>query len=194
MAGGAGRSSVGSMRAANRGGGDPDGLAGEAGRSAVGSMRAANRGGGDPDGLAGEAGRSAVGSMRASVVGLVFVVGCWTTSSPPREPIEPPPQFIAVRPISLKRTPSRCENAIDHALELARPELEAIAIMKERLGLIRDAVVESCEVMQWSNDSLACFEDATVLGEMRNCQSSLTSEQTSDLSKRMSDVLTKPVP
>lgn len=132
--------------------------------------------------------------MRDRVVGLVFVVGCWTASSPPREPMRPAQPIADPRPIATKRTPSRCATAIDHAVELARPELEQISTMKERLGLIRDAVVDSCEATQWSGESLACFEDATVLGEMRNCQATMTSEQTTDLSKRMSDVLSNPVP
>jgi hypothetical protein len=129
---------------------------------------------------------------------VVVLVGCWgaTPSPPPQEPrpLDPPPPTVTARAFPRKLVVSPCTNAIDHALEIVRPEFDQIPQMKDRLDLVHDAAVASCEAMQWSDDTVACFANAGDSAELRNCQSMLSSDQNSDLGKRMTDVMTKPVP
>jgi hypothetical protein len=134
--------------------------------------------------------------MRGVLVTIIAAAGCWGTPAPQEpiaRPVDPPVTTARTFP-SRKPPPPRCVTAVDHALEVARPELEQIPQMKERIELIREAVVASCQAVQWSDDSLACFENAGDMAEMRNCQAMLTSDQNTDLGKRMTDVLTKPMP
>ncbi|MEO8706886.1 MAG: hypothetical protein ABI867_43065 [Kofleriaceae bacterium] len=126
----------------------------------------------------------------------VFLAGCWATTPPPREPLTPPdrdPQVTA-RTFPRKSIQPPCVVAIDHALEIVRPELEQIPQMKDRLDLVHDAAIASCQAMQWNDDTIACFANAVDSSEMRNCQAMLSTDQNGDLGKRMTDVMTKPVP
>jgi hypothetical protein len=132
-------------------------------------------------------------------VTLVFAVaGCWSSAptrpptaaaTPPQSRLEPPPAPPRYLP---KRRTSRCATAIDHALELSRPELDQIAQLRDRLDVLRDAVVESCQDASWSDETLGCFEDANDASDMRDCQSKLTTEQSDQLRRRLQDVFTAP--
>ena len=66
--------------------------------------------------------------------------------------------------------------------------------MYDRIDLIRDAAVASCEATHWSAESLTCFEDAIDTAVMQACQSQLSHEQIQDLSKRMMDAMSASTP
>jgi len=91
-------------------------------------------------------------------------------------------------------SPSPCVTAIDHAIELVRDELDQIATMRERIDLLRDAAVASCEATHWPTESLGCFENATDIAVMQTCQSQLTHDQSQDLSNRMMEVMSAATP
>jgi hypothetical protein len=133
--------------------------------------------------------------MRGFAV-LVFVAGCWgTTPGPPaHEPVLQPPPPVTTTTTSRSRRrvePTRCERAIDNALEQFRAELDRMGIKPE---VIRDAAVASCEATAWSDATTTCFETGADLAAMNQCRVQLTSDQLRDLSDRMRDAMNPATP
>lgn len=126
---------------------------------------------------------------------VATAAGCWRANGQPLEPLatieEPAPRRLASAP---HRPSPRCAPTVDHVLDLAAPELDKIPSMRERLELIRQAVLESCESQEWPEDTLACFATSGDLADLQLCQARLSTEQSSDLNERMADVLNQPLP
>lgn len=137
--------------------------------------------------------------LLASLVATVAAsssVGCWRANGQPIETlatIEEPEPRVRGTSVAHRASP-RCASTVDHVLELAGPELDKIPSMKERLDLIRQAVLESCESQEWPEDTLACFATSGDLADLQLCQARLSTEQSTDLNERMADVLNQPLP
>lgn len=126
--------------------------------------------------------------MRALAV--VVLGGCWTAQS--TTPVAPPPD--PQPPIVLRSHPvkSPCEIAIDHVIDVSRDELDKITDFADKLQLIRDVSVDSCNDQHWSTELIHCFGDTADNSGLAQCQSLLTPDQTSDLMRRITEVLTQP--
>ncbi|CAN5664342.1 hypothetical protein BH11MYX1_BH11MYX1_44150 [soil metagenome] len=121
---------------------------------------------------------------------LVFaglLAGCWT-STPPQviEPAQPPPSVIAHRPMPRQ---SPCELTVEHLIDVLHDELANVPDFADKLDTIHDIAVASCDETKWSPEVMRCFsatQDNTALAQ---CQSLLTMDQTSDLARRMTEVM-----
>jgi len=87
---------------------------------------------------------------------------------------------------------SPCEIAIDHVIDVSRDELDKITDFADKLQLIRDVSVDSCNDQHWSTELIHCFGDTADNSGLAQCQSLLTPDQTSDLMRRITEVLTQP--
>ncbi len=122
---------------------------------------------------------------------MTLLAACWTSTPvvaptpPPTDP-EPPATYASHRP-SHYRSP--CELAIDHIVEVAHDEIDKIPDLADRLGVIRDAGVASCNETTWAADALRCFEEAVESSDLGRCEGQLTPDQTSDLMRRMTEVM-----
>jgi hypothetical protein len=115
---------------------------------------------------------------------------CWTTKAQPDPvaPTPPPRPFVEAR-----RTPPRaspCEQAVDHLAEIERDELSKIPDFADKLDALRDVTVASCDETHWSPELMACFNDTADTTALQQCQSLFTSDQTSDLMRRITEILT----
>lgn len=129
---------------------------------------------------------------RLAVLALA-VAGCWT-NAPAARPVEPPPDpqpAVSLRPHPMR---SPCEVAVDHVIDISREEFDRVVDFAEKLQAIRDASVDSCNETHWSPELLRCFDDTIDSTSLSQCQSMLSADQTSDLMKRITEVLTQPVP
>jgi len=122
---------------------------------------------------------------------VAALAGCWTSSSPATTPVAPPePQIAVVQRPRVYKSP--CELAADHVFEIARDELEKVADFAGRVDTVRNAAIESCNEQHWSGEMLDCFNALTDAGGLGACVSRLTTDQTSDLMRRLTEVLTQP--
>jgi hypothetical protein len=127
--------------------------------------------------------------MRAALV-LVTFGACWTTASPP-PPVMPTPRptpIVEAHRIAPRVSP--CEQAVDHLAEIERDELSKIPDFADKLEALRDVTVASCEEAHWSAELMACFHDTADTTALQQCQSLFTSDQTSDLMRRITEILT----
>ncbi len=125
---------------------------------------------------------------------VVMLAGCWSTTPPPVAPVaQPEPQpRIVTRP--KPRGPSRCEVAIDHVVTIVQPEIDRNPMTKDKGPLLRDAAVESCLRLGWSDDTLACYDGTVDLASLRPCFQKLTDAQRDDFNQRITDVMSQPTP
>lgn len=122
----------------------------------------------------------------------MVLAACWHDPPPAHDPVAQPEPTLPMRPTRPKLP--TCRTAVFHAVELARSDLESTPTMKDRFDQIRDTIVESCQTMEWSAETLGCFEGAAASDELRDCQQKLTAEQTADVYRRMTDIMAKPAP
>jgi hypothetical protein len=125
--------------------------------------------------------------MKAAVL---LLAGCWTTASQP-PPVAPAPQpkpFAEARRAPPRASP--CEQAVDHLAEIERDELSKIPDFADKLDALRDVTVASCDETHWSPELMACFNDTADTTALQQCQSLFTSDQTSDLMRRITEILT----
>lgn len=115
---------------------------------------------------------------------LVGLAGCWT-STPPQvvEPAQPAPIVVAHRPRSRQ---SPCARTVEHLTDVLHDEL---ANMPDFANTIHDVAIASCEESKWSPEALRCFSDTLDNTALAQCQSLLTMDQTSDLARRMTEVM-----
>ena len=126
--------------------------------------------------------------MKAAL--LVVLAGCWTTASSPRPSSpEPVPKPIAEAHRTIVRV-SPCEQAVDHLAEIERDELSKIPDFADKLDTLHDITVASCDDMHWSPELMSCFADVSDASALQQCQSLFTTEQTTDLVRRISELLT----
>jgi hypothetical protein len=125
------------------------------------------------------------------VLWVVLVAGCWT-APPPQEPIARPPEPpVVVRPPrQLQKSP--CERAVENAIEVSRADLEQNTKLKAHIVDVQHAAVESCETLAWPTEALECFQDAVDASNMRTCVSKLTSDQRSDMFRRIDEIANLP--
>jgi hypothetical protein len=127
--------------------------------------------------------------VRVAVV-LVFAVGCWTTASaPPVAPPQDPQPTVVFRAHPAK---SPCEVAIDHVIEISHEDLDKITDFSEKLPMIRDVSVDSCNEQHWSPELIHCLGETADNSSLAACQSLLTPDQTSDVMRRITEVMTQP--
>ncbi|MEO6771476.1 MAG: hypothetical protein ABI467_00450 [Kofleriaceae bacterium] len=118
---------------------------------------------------------------------VLGLAGCWTSSPPPIvEPPAPPPVVARHR----RPLHSPCEATIDHIVEVMQDELARIPDFADKLDAIRDVAVASCNETEWTPELRACFDNTADNTAIQECQSLFTSDQTSDLMRRMTEVLT----
>ncbi len=127
--------------------------------------------------------------MKLGVV--LLVAGCWT-SSPPRvvEPTSPSPPIVAHR--SLPRL-SPCALTVDHLIDVLHDELSSLPDFAEKLEQIHGVAIASCEETRWSPEVMRCFGDTVDNTALAQCQSLLTMDQTADLARRVTEVVSGPV-
>ena len=125
--------------------------------------------------------------MKAAVL---LLAGCWTTASqpPPVAPASQPKPFAEARRAPPRASP--CEQAVDHLAEIERDELSKIPDFADKLDALRDVTVASCDETHWSPELMACFNDTADTTALQQCQSLFTSDQTSDLMRRITEILT----
>jgi len=120
---------------------------------------------------------------------LIFLTACWTSAQPVAVAPAPEPT-----PSSLTRhgppAASPCEVAVDHLVDIERDELAKIPDFADKLDALRDVAVASCDETHWSPELMACFGDTADTSALQQCQSLFTSEQTSDLMRRITEILT----
>ncbi len=126
--------------------------------------------------------------MRAAL--LLAITGCWTTASsrPPTAPEPPPTPITEARRAPVRFSP--CEQAVDHLAEIEHEELSKIPDFADKLETLRNITVVSCDDMHWSAELIACFNDTSDASALQQCQSLFTTEQTTDLVRRISEILT----
>jgi len=100
----------------------------------------------------------------------MLCAGCWTAAAPPVVEPPPPPPVVAHRSPPLH---SPCEVTIDHIVEVMHVELSRIPDFADKLDELR-----------------SCFDNTTDNTAIQECQSLFTPDQTSDLMRRMTEVLT----
>jgi hypothetical protein len=123
------------------------------------------------------------------------LTGCWTSAQPPPvEPTspEPPPPLVIARRSPLRRSP--CEQTIDHLIDLLHDDLAKLRDFDDKLSSLRDAAISSCTEMHWSAELMHCFGDTVDNTALQQCQSLVTTEQTSDLMRRVTEVLSSSAP
>ena len=121
---------------------------------------------------------------------LVLLGGCWTAAQTPA--IDPPPQqpaHVAEVRRSIPRA-SACEIAVDHLVEVERDELSKIPDFMDKIDAIREVTVASCDDTHWSPALMSCFADTVDTTALQQCQSLFTSDQTTDLMRRITEILT----
>ena len=102
--------------------------------------------------------------MKLAAALVLVATGCW------RDP--PPPQTT-----TLRRAPAlTCDTVIDHALEVLQRDSGS-----SNAARLRDAVVASCTRMAWSDDALACVNEAQSDAELDACREHMTPAQLQDL-------------
>jgi len=117
----------------------------------------------------------------------MLCAGCWTAAAPPVVEPPPPPPVVAHRSPPLH---SPCEVTIDHIVEVMHVELSRIPDFADKLDDIRDVAVASCDETKWTPELRSCFDNTTDNTAIQECQSLFTPDQTSDLMRRMTEVLT----
>ena len=130
--------------------------------------------------------------MRAIAISPISILaGCWTQTTA-TTPTAPPPDPQPVYVLRSHPMKSPCEVAIDHVLEISHDDLDRV--FAEKLDVIREASIESCSEMHWSQELVQCFTDTTDNSALGPCQSMLTPDQMSDLMKRISEAMQQPPP
>jgi len=119
---------------------------------------------------------------------LVALAACWTSSAPPAVEPQPPPQVVAKRATSSARSP--CESTVDHLVEVEREELTKVPDFADKLDAMREVAVASCVDTQWSPELMRCFADTNDTSALSQCESLFTSDQTQDLMRRVTEILT----
>ena len=117
---------------------------------------------------------------------------CWTsTPVTPAEPVPEPTPTVVLRPRPIK---SPCEIAVDHVIDISHDELDKLAGsgFTDKLDEVRDVAVESCNETAWSPELVQCFTETFDNAGLSQCQNLMSSDQMSDLMKRITEVLTKP--
>ena len=124
---------------------------------------------------------------------LAALAGCWTSSSQPTTtPVTPPPDpqvAIVAHHTRVYRSP--CEVAVDHVFEVSHDELAALTDFAGRLDALRSAASDSCNEQHWTTEMLDCLNALADSSGLGACQSRLTTDQTSDLMKRLTEILTQ---
>ena len=117
-----------------------------------------------------------------SLLLLVALGGCWTGSTEATTPTQP----------TAKPEPAppglECAQVVAHALEVSRDELARTA-KPEQIERIRIGAIDTCLATRWSQELLACFNEAGTGDDLGRCQSQMTKEQNDDMQKRLTDAL-----
>ena len=138
--------------------------------------------------------------MRNMLLIAVVLGGCWGTTTAgqgpnttlvPPDQEQPPETHITWQP---RNKQSPCDLAIARAFETAKDELQRVARLKDQLDEVRAAATESCKATSWSQETLDCFTNAAIGTEVIRCTSRLTSEQNTDMERRMNDIFNKSTP
>jgi hypothetical protein len=124
--------------------------------------------------------------IRAS--GLIVLAACWTGSAPPPVEPQPPPQVVAKHATSAARSP--CEATVEHLVDVERDELAKVPDFADKLDAMREVAIASCVDTRWSPELMRCFADTDDTSALSQCESLLTSEQTQDLMRRVTEILT----
>jgi hypothetical protein len=85
--------------------------------------------------------------------------------------------------------PRPCELTVEHLIDVLHDELANVPDFADKLDMIHDVAIASCEETKWSLEVMRCFGDTQDNTALAQCQSLLTIEQTSDLARRMTMVM-----
>ncbi len=132
----------------------------------------------------------ASGWLAAAIAAMLGpVAACWTSTAPP--PVAPQLESPPVQ-VTRHRRPLRspCEVTIDHLVDIERDEISKIPDFVDKIDTIREVAIASCNETQWSPELMSCFGDTVDNTALAECQSLFTSDQTSDLMRRVTEVLT----
>jgi hypothetical protein len=128
-------------------------------------------------------------------LGALVLASCWTASTPPATPVAPAPEpQVAVTAHRTHAYRSPCEVAVDHVFEVSHDELGALTDFAGRLDSLRSAAIESCNEQHWTTEMLDCLNALADSGGLGACQARLTTDQTSDLMRRLTEILTQQQP
>src|SRR5688572_2492569 len=134
--------------------------------------------------------------MRSWLV-LVVLAGCWSE----RAPAQTTP--ISIATVERQREPwpsskpayftprsqDRCAIVTAHVFELTKTDASTGRFPTAVLDELIQATVESCHEMQWSEESLDCYEETATTSDMGDCYRSMTMEQGEDFEKRFTDIM-----
>jgi hypothetical protein len=84
---------------------------------------------------------------------------------------------------------SPCEQTIDHLIDLLHDDLAKVRDFDDKLAALRDAAISSCTEMRWSAELMHCFGETDDNTALQQCQSLVSTDQTSDLMRRVTEVL-----
>jgi hypothetical protein len=117
---------------------------------------------------------------------VLLVAGCWTSAPPPIvEPAAAAP-IVAHRPVP-RRSP--CALTVDHLIDVLHDELANLPDFADKLETIHGVAIASCEDTHWSPEVMRCFDDTVDNTALAQCQSLLTMDQTTDLARRVTEVV-----
>jgi hypothetical protein len=137
------------------------------------------------------------------VVGTIGTAGtgCWsdrpsqdTTPRPSLATVESPPEPWQAREHRTYARPvqDRCTHAMGHVFDLARKDPSSTAAFTAAmLDELEHTSIDGCHETEWSEETLACSEEATSISGVGECFRMMTSEQREDFDRRITDVRLK---
>jgi hypothetical protein len=111
---------------------------------------------------------------------VLLVTGCWT-DPPPARPEPPPPRSETA---TLRRVPApspTCAATIAHVYDVLSNAHDASFDALELR--FRDALVGTCEDMQWSGDLRSCIAGGQTEDELDTCRERMTQDQRDDVKR-----------
>ncbi|HEY1812965.1 MAG TPA: hypothetical protein VGG74_11500 [Kofleriaceae bacterium] len=106
--------------------------------------------------------------------------GCWQDPPPARpDPPPPPPQTATLPP--RRSQPATCSATIAHIYDVLASAHDASPDALE--PKFRDALVGTCEDMQWSDEVRSCIASGQTEHEIEDCRDRMTQEQIEDIKR-----------
>lgn len=105
--------------------------------------------------------------------------GCWQDPPPARPDPPPPPQTATLPP--RRSQASTCSAAIAHIYDVLASAHDASPDALE--PKFRDALVGTCEDMQWSDEVRSCISSGQTEHEIEDCRDRMTQDQIEELKR-----------
>ena len=116
---------------------------------------------------------------------LVFLIACGGSQPQPSQPGSATP--IAATPPS-EAPRSRCGKSVASLVDKTREGMVSDGFNDTAIAKVRTSATESCEQKQWSAAVLDCYDSATTVQAIGQCQDKLSEDQRTDLQQRMNAI------